>query len=79
VRVPRGPNAATRDNAAQLTDREIDVLHLLATGRSNPEIAAELGITRKTAGHHVSHILTKLGARNRSEAAVIASRLDHAR
>jgi DNA-binding NarL/FixJ family response regulator len=75
-RVPRGPNQTTRGNAAHLTDRELDVVHLLAQGRSNAEIAEELRISQKTVGHHVSHILTKLDARNRSEVAAMAARLD---
>ena len=53
----------------QLTPREQQVLELVALGYSNARIATELVITEKTAGHHVSHILAKLGAHNRTEAA----------
>jgi DNA-binding NarL/FixJ family response regulator len=45
------------------------VLELVAQGMSNARIASSLVITEKTAGHHVSHILAKLGVHNRTEAA----------
>jgi DNA-binding NarL/FixJ family response regulator len=59
---------------AALTDREHEVLSLLARGLSNREIGAELFITPKTASVHVSNILAKLGAASRTEAAAIAYR-----
>jgi DNA-binding CsgD family transcriptional regulator len=58
-----------------LTPREAEVLTLLARGYTNREIAATLVISARTAGVHVSHILRKLGAPNRREAAAIAHRL----
>ena len=58
-----------------LTAREREVLEHLALGRTNRQIADELFISIKTAVVHVSHILRKLGATNRSEAAAIAHRL----
>jgi DNA-binding CsgD family transcriptional regulator/tetratricopeptide (TPR) repeat protein len=58
-----------------LTDREAEVIRLVAAGRSNQQIADELFITRKTASVHVSNILGKLGVANRVEAAAIAHRL----
>jgi DNA-binding CsgD family transcriptional regulator len=58
-----------------LSAREIEVLRLVAAGRSNGEIADRLFITRKTAGVHVTHILDKLGVSNRVEAAMAAARL----
>jgi DNA-binding NarL/FixJ family response regulator len=55
-----------------LTARELDVLRLLARGQENAEIAAELGISSRTAKNHVSAILTKLELSNRVQAAVYA-------
>jgi len=56
-----------------LTDREVQVLGLLARGKSNKEIAAVLSISERTAKFHVSSILGKLGAGNRTEAVTIAA------
>ncbi len=58
-----------------LSERELEVLRLVAIGRSNGQIADELFITRKTASTHVTHILDKLGVSGRLEAAMLASRL----
>ena len=54
---------------------ELDVLELVAAGRSNRQIGEELFITPKTAGLHVSRILAKLGVAGRGEAAAVAHRL----
>ena len=58
----------------QLTDREREVLDLVAQGRANTAIAAKLGLSQKTVRNHVSNILTKLHAASRTEAAAIAYR-----
>ena len=58
-----------------LTERELEVLRLVASGRSNREIAAELFISPKTASVHVSNILGKLGVASRGEAAATAHTL----
>lgn len=57
---------------AALTTREEGVLRLMATGLSNPEIAARLTVSLETAKTHVGNVLTKLGAQNRTHAVVIA-------
>jgi DNA-binding NarL/FixJ family response regulator len=57
---------------AGLTDREVEVLRLVAQGRSNRQIAAELYIAEKTAGNHVEHVYTKLGVNNRTQASLAA-------
>ena len=65
--------ARLRQNAADdLTPRERDVLRAVALGRSNREIAAALGIGDETVKTHVKHVLAKLGAENRAQAAVRA-------
>jgi DNA-binding NarL/FixJ family response regulator len=58
-----------------LTQREREILGLLAAGRTNPQIARALYISPKTASVHVSNILTKLGVSSRVEAAGWAQRL----
>ncbi|HSM46097.1 MAG TPA: helix-turn-helix transcriptional regulator, partial [Acidimicrobiia bacterium] len=67
--VPRGPQRTTRDNPLGLTARQSDVLALLTEDLTNAEIADRLFISTRTVDHHVSAILTKLGATSRSEAA----------
>jgi ATP/maltotriose-dependent transcriptional regulator MalT len=64
-----------RGDRLGLTDREFEVLRLVAAGKSNREIAAELFISAKTASVHVSNILAKLGVPSRGEAAAAAHRL----
>ncbi|MEV4582365.1 response regulator transcription factor [Nonomuraea jabiensis] len=69
-RMTRGAQA--RDRIGPLTDRETEVLALLGAGMSNGEIARELHIVEGTVKAYVSAILTRLGVRNRVQAAIIA-------
>ena len=55
-----------------LSKREIEVLRLIARGQSNPEIAGQLVISRKTVGHHVQHIYNKIGVSTRAGATLFA-------
>ena len=57
-----------------LTAREVEVLVRLGQGRSNPEIAAELQVSRKTVSTHLEHIYSKLGVKSRTDAALFAMR-----
>ena len=59
---------------AELSAREREVLRLIATGASNAQIAAALVITTRTARFHVSSILEKLGATNRTHVVALAAR-----
>ena len=66
--------AHSPSTTVELTKRETEVLALLADGCSNEEIAQRLVISRRTAEHHVAHILSKLGLRSRAEAAAYVTR-----
>jgi DNA-binding NarL/FixJ family response regulator len=68
--VPAPPGAAGSPvPPAALTLRELDVLRLLAAGATNREIAKRLYVSEGTARNHVSHILSRLGLRDRTQAA----------
>lgn len=81
--VQLSPEAATRlmrevrapDSPESLTERETDVLRLVAEGKANKEIAQGLGIGEKTVKTHVSNILAKLGVQSRTQAALHAARI----
>jgi DNA-binding CsgD family transcriptional regulator/tetratricopeptide (TPR) repeat protein len=73
--VPRGPRASTTENPAGLTNRELEVLPLLAEGLRNAEIAQRLVVSQKTVDHHVSAILRKLGVSTRGQAGAAADQL----
>jgi DNA-binding NarL/FixJ family response regulator len=62
--------------AAKLTSRELDVLRLLARGSSNRIIARKLDISEKTVKNHLSSIYCKIGATDRTQAALYARRID---
>ena len=67
---PAAESVAPRPPAEPLTRREVEVLGLVAQGRSNPEIARELVIAGPTVKTHVEHIISKLGVSDRTQAAV---------
>jgi DNA-binding CsgD family transcriptional regulator/tetratricopeptide (TPR) repeat protein len=71
IRIRRRPRASRRPDFGwdALTATELKIAYLVADGQSNPDIAAELFLSRNTVQTHVSHILTKLGARSRLEIA----------
>ena len=65
-----------RPRPAGLTERETEVLRLLARGNTNRSIARELSISAKTVGHHVEHIYEKTGCSTRAAASLFASEHD---
>jgi DNA-binding CsgD family transcriptional regulator/tetratricopeptide (TPR) repeat protein len=73
--IPRGPRASTATNPAQLTNRQAEVVALIAEGLRDADIAQRLYLSEKTVGHHVSAILRKLGVRTRGQAAAEAVQL----
>jgi DNA-binding NarL/FixJ family response regulator len=75
ARVAEMPEPAAEPVASPLSDRELEVLRHLAHGRSNREIAAVLFLSEGTVKNHVTSVLSKLGVRDRTQAALRAHRL----
>uniref|UniRef100_A0AAU3H462 Response regulator transcription factor n=1 Tax=Streptomyces sp. NBC_01401 TaxID=2903854 RepID=A0AAU3H462_9ACTN len=71
-RVSTGVRAPSRERVGDLTERETEVLSLIAQGLSNAEISVRLVVAEQTVKTHVSRILVKLGLRDRTQAAVFA-------
>jgi two-component system nitrate/nitrite response regulator NarL len=71
---PAGQKRAAADARDELTQREVEILELLAKGMSNREIGEKLFLTEKTVKHYVTNILQKLQVHNRVEAALLAQK-----
>jgi len=74
--VSGGASSKHAESGPTLSEREHEVLHLLAAGKRADEIAAALGLTQKTVENHLSNITAKLGARDRFELYRIAARME---
>jgi DNA-binding NarL/FixJ family response regulator len=74
LRRQREGGRSAADPLSELTDRERQILELVATGRSNKEIAGKLFLSEKTVKHYMTNILQKLQVRNRVEAALLAQK-----
>jgi len=73
IRHPAPVSATAAEQPARLTPREIEVLRLVAAGRTDRQIAADLTISARTVGNHVKHILAKTECANRTAAAMYAT------
>ena len=71
----RAPMSSDKANRRPLTPQENNILELIADGKTNKEIAVELGLAEKTVKYYVSNLLAKLGMHRRSQAAAYAARL----
>lgn len=69
-----GAKLVQRMTSPELSDRELEVLQLIATGKSTPEISEMLHITDRTVNFHINHILSKLGVDDRTQAVLIGLR-----
>ncbi len=69
-----GSKLAERMSAPDLSDRELEVLRLIAKGKTNPQISTELNIAESTVRFHITHILSKLGVDDRTQAVITANR-----
>ena len=74
--LPSAKSPAARSGLSGLSEREIEVLRLLAAGKRAEEIASELDVSQKTIENHLSNITNKLGAKDRFELYRLAARLD---
>lgn len=74
--LPSAKSPAARSGLSGLSEREIEVLRLLAAGKRAEEIAVDLDVSQKTIENHLSNITSKLGARDRFELYRLAARLD---
>ena len=59
-------NAGRESRVDCLSDREVEVVRLVATGATNKDVARALGISAKTVAHHVAHVYDKIGTRSRA-------------
>jgi DNA-binding NarL/FixJ family response regulator len=76
TRLSATPTPAAQPLVEPLSERELEILQLIATGASNKEIAGDLFITEGTVKNHVTNILGKLGVRDRTQAALKAKELN---
>lgn len=67
-----GAKLSRRMTRPELSDRELEVLRLMAKGKTNPQISAELNISESTVRFHINHILSKLNVNDRTQAVITA-------